>query len=87
MLNLDVLQNQWLILAMFGGLAGALVLVLAYLAFWRVGGTSGGAAPEATAAEKSGRGRVPWVLIVLYAAVVVYAVAYVAMKVMNPPTW
>ena len=46
MLNLDVLQNQWLILALFGGLAGALVIVLAYLAFWRVGGSPGGAAPE-----------------------------------------
>ena len=87
MVNLDVLQNQWLILALFGGLAGALVIVLAYLAFWRVGGSPGGAAPEVPAAEIGERGRMPWVLILLYAAAVVYAVGYVVMKVLKPPTW
>ena len=73
--------------APFGGLAVALVLVLAYLAFWRVGGSPGGAAPEVPAAETHERGRMPWVLIILYAAVAVYSVAYVVMKVLRPPTW
>jgi hypothetical protein len=76
MLHLDILQNQWVILAVFGGLAGTLVLVLAYLAFWR--------AAEPAAAPLS---RVPWVLIVLYAVMAVYAVVYVLMQAACPQTW
>jgi hypothetical protein len=82
MLHLDVLQNQWVILALFGGLAGALVITLAYLAFWRVSEPPAEGSPAARP-----QGRVPWVLIVLYAVIVVYAVGYLVMKAMNPPTW
>jgi hypothetical protein len=87
MFNLDILQNQWVIVALFGGAAAALIVVLAYLAIWRTGGSPGGPAPETSPVESHSRGRVPWVLIVLYAAAIVYAVVYVSMKIIRPPTW
>jgi heme A synthase len=78
MFRLDVLQNQWLIVAMAGGTALVLVLVLAYLAVWR--GARGGA-------EGEGPRRVPWLLILIYAVTLVYALIYVAMAALDPPTW
>jgi multisubunit Na+/H+ antiporter MnhB subunit len=82
MFQLDVLQNQWVFLAFFGGIAMALAVVLAYVAFWR-----NEPAPPGGPAETPPRRRVPWVLIVLYAIMIVYSVAYVVMQAMNPQTW
>jgi multisubunit Na+/H+ antiporter MnhB subunit len=76
MFQLNILQNQWAVLALLGGVAAALAIVLSYVAFWRT---------ESDPADRPRR--VPWILIVLYAVIIVYAVAYVAMNVMNPPTW
>jgi hypothetical protein len=87
MLDFSVLQNQWLILALFGGVAGALVVVLAYLALWRSGGSPGETPPDVPVEETHERGRVPWVLIFIWAAAIVYSVGYVFMKALHPPTW
>jgi heme A synthase len=78
MFRLDVLQNQWLIVAMAGGTALILVIVLAYLAVWR--GARGGTDGDRPR-------RMPWVLILLYAVTIVYAIIYVAMAALDPPTW
>jgi MFS superfamily sulfate permease-like transporter len=78
MFRLDVLQNQWLILALAGGTALVLVLVLAYLAVWR------GARGEAECEQPR---RIPWVLIIIYVVTLVYAIIYLAMTAANPPTW
>jgi len=79
MLQLDVLQNQWVILAIGGGLALALVLVLVYMAFWRnlAGGDAEAAQPR----------RIPWFLILLYAAILVFGISYMVFNIRNPPTW
>jgi len=86
-LDLAVLQNRWLVLALFGGLALALVIVLAYLALWRSGGSPGGPAPEMPETETHERGRVPWVVIILWAGAVVFSVGYVIFAILRPPTW
>jgi multisubunit Na+/H+ antiporter MnhB subunit len=80
MFYLDVLQGQWVILAVGGGLALALVLALVYLAFWR--NRAGGDA-EADARPR----RVPWFLILLYAAILVYWISYMVFNIRHPPTW
>jgi hypothetical protein len=33
------------------------------------------------------RGRVPWILIVIWAAMAVYAVGYVTIQAQRPPNW
>jgi multisubunit Na+/H+ antiporter MnhB subunit len=82
MFQLNILQDQWAVLALFGGVAAALVIVLSYVAFWRTEAEAPDPPPAAAQ-----RRQVPWILIVLYAIIIVYAVAYVARNVMNPPTW
>ena len=89
MFQLDVLQNQWVALSLFGGVALVLVMILSYLALWRArGGESGtqGTAGE-PASPARGRPRLPWVLILVYAATVVFAIVYVALRAANPPNW
>jgi hypothetical protein len=89
MLRLDVLQSQWLILALVGGSALVLVFVLAYLAAWRArepGRGGGGEGDAADAARRcAGHGPIPWVLVVLAAALAIYMVVYVFMAAGNPP--
>ena len=75
MFRLDVLQNQWLLVAMALGLALVLAIVLAYLFLWQPRGR-----------QTPGKGP-PWIVIVVLAATAAFAVAYVALAVVNPPTW
>jgi len=76
MFRLDVLQNQWLILALVGGTALVLFVALAYVAVWRAGRT-----------EAPARSPVPWIVIVFWVAAAAYAVVYIVQAAMNPPTW
>jgi hypothetical protein len=69
MFRLDVLQNQWVILALVGGLGLMGLVLLMYMALWRA------------------RGRVPWILIVIWVAAVLYAVGYVTIQAQQPPNW
>jgi len=79
MLRFDILQNQWLILALGGGAALVLAVVLSYLGFWRGSGHA-----DATPA---GHGRLPWILILVYVATFVFAIAYVLARAVEPPNW
>ncbi|MCY2928971.1 MAG: hypothetical protein NTV86_05655 [Planctomycetota bacterium] len=75
MFRLDILQNQWLLVAMALGLALVLAISLAFLAIWR---PRGGAPPPRA---------VPWIVVVVLAATAAFAVTYVALAAVNPPTW
>ncbi len=84
MLQYSVQQNEWLILALFGGFALVLLSVLGYMALWRR------RRPEEEGATSFGRwlwGYLPWVLGVTYLATVVYMVVYVCLRAANPPNW
>ncbi len=83
MLQLNLLQNQYIMLAFFGGIALVLLSALGYLAMWRTRETEG-AGP---ALGGSRRGYMPWVLLVTYAASLIYAVVYVLMRAQTPPNW
>jgi uncharacterized BrkB/YihY/UPF0761 family membrane protein len=85
LLQLDVLQYQWLILTLLIALALVFAFLLSYLAAWRRE-EEGGAAPEGAPAAPQRR-RVPWILIILYVVVVAYAIIYVAMRADSPPNW
>ncbi|MEI7836126.1 MAG: hypothetical protein WCK05_06910 [Planctomycetota bacterium] len=75
MFRLDILQNQWLLVAMALGLALVLAIVLAYLFLWQPRGR-----------QRPGQGP-PWIVIVVLAATAGFAIAYVALSAINPPTW
>lgn len=87
MLRLNILQNQWLFLALAGGLGVLLMVVLGYVALWRrreeppsVPGGPG--SPSAGSA-----GYFPMVMIVLIVGLAIWGIVYTLMAVMNPPNW
>ena len=89
MLRLDVLQNQWLILALVGGTALVLFVALAYVAVWR--GVRNGDASSPLREQGVGPERpahsIPAIVVVFWVAAAAYAVVYVVLAIMNPPTW
>ncbi len=84
MLQINLLQNQYIMLAFFGGIALVLLSALGYLAMWRARETEG-AGPAL--GDRGRRGHMPWVLLVTYVAILVYAVVYVLMRAQTPPNW
>jgi hypothetical protein len=88
MFNLNVLQAQWVILAMLGGAVLALAVFLYYL-------TPGRAEDKKTASEqtdaeyveRSSHRRVPWILILLFVITAIYSLIYVYQRSSRPPNW
>ena len=86
MFQLNILQNQWLFLALAGGLTIVLWLTLYCLALWRE-------RPDASAppAEQTGQRPRRWfppaLLIFTYVFILVWAVIYTLMMVKHPPNW
>lgn len=72
-MRLDVLQNQWLALALVGGAALVLVIALACVDTWRM--------------SHQAPGRMPWFMILVYAATAVFAAIYVTLRILAPPNW
>ena len=83
MLRFDLIQNQWLILALLGGTVLTMTVVLAFLALWTAGRRDSERMDDDTAEGKG----VPWVLIFTYAATVVFALVYVLRRAWAPPNW
>jgi len=69
MFQYHILQNQWLVLALGGGLVLVLAVVLSYIAIWR---------PRRSPGRSDERGSkatlqfIPWILIVTYVVILVY---------------
>ena len=89
MLQLNILQDQWLLFALVGGFALVLALVLAYLAMWRPRDSLGAqAGAEAQAAAAGGRRHyMPWFLIVTFVFILGFMIVYVARAAMSAPNW
>jgi F0F1-type ATP synthase assembly protein I len=86
MFRLDVLQNQWLILALVGGLVMVLAAVLAYRTMWRR--DEDVAEQAATGVQPVGeRGPMPLVLILTIVSLLVFAAVYVLVMIHYPPNW
>jgi len=71
MYQLSVLQNQWLILAFFGGVVLTLGVVAAYLMMWRPRNDS----PEPITSGRDLAGWIPWIVIILFIVIVIYQIA------------
>ena len=78
MLRLDVLQNQWLFLALLGGTALVVVVLLSYLAVWRARDDHQAQPDQPPAAHE--HSPMPWILIFTYVVTAAWALAYVWMQ-------
>ncbi len=84
MLRFDVLQNDWVILAILGGIALVFYTAIAYLDMWT---------PRKMKDGKTERGwltwwqGIPWVLKVTYAALIIFVVIYTIYRAIVPPNW
>ena len=87
MFRLDVLQNQWLWLAMGIGLALVLCVALFQLALWTPRVDPVAHAPSKPPFLKWLTSCLPAVLILVYTFVVVFAVIYTLAMTRNPPNW
>lgn len=90
MLQLNVLQNQWVWLALLIGLALTLAIVLAYLEIWRPRKDEG-AESDAPSQEESLPvwffGYVPWIVTLLIIGAGAFGLVYVINSIMHPPNW
>jgi hypothetical protein len=91
MFGIDVLQYRWLWASLLGGAALVMGFVLSYFAFWRQreaaideSAPPAGAGPGAWAWLRS---FVPWILAIVYAGFVIYAIVYTLAVAANPPNW
>ena len=84
MLNLDLLQNRWVLLALSGGVVLVLAMILACLELWR---PREEAPPGGELRPARFSARVPWFLILTVAGIAAYAVIYVLVQAMSPPNW
>ena len=83
MLRLDVLQNQWLIFSLVGGVAIVLAVILLYTALWRP-------RREETADEGAGPVRgsfMPWLIVLMIGATAFFAAVYAYRAFVRPPNW
>ena len=81
MYRLSVLQNQWLILALMGGVILMIGLVSIYLMMWR---------PRIDAPQPVSGGRalirwIPWILYALLISIVIYQLTYAIILHFYPP--
>jgi uncharacterized membrane protein len=82
MFRLDVLQNQWVILAVVGGAALLVAFWVTYQARWSVGARR----PEDEASGHE-QHRMPRILVVAYVVIGAFVVIYTVMMIFNPPNW
>jgi heme/copper-type cytochrome/quinol oxidase subunit 2 len=84
MLHLDVLQNQWLFFALVGGAAIVFAVILLFTALWRPREEEG---TVTEGAGSVGRSFMPWVIILIFGATVVFMAAYTLRAILRPPNW
>ncbi len=91
MFRLDVLQYQWLILAMFSGMVLVLCTALTYMMIWRPRKDNQQAVEES---EYQGASLarwyfsfMPWILTLVFAGTIVFAILYAFFMIQFPPNW
>ena len=81
MYRLSVLQNQWLILSLMGGVILMIVFVSMYLMMWRPRIDS----PQPVSGVKTLARWIPWILYALIISIVVFQITYSLILAFNPP--
>jgi hypothetical protein len=81
MFNLNVLQNQWLILALMSGVIIMLGVAMTYLMMWRPRKDG----VEVISSLRSLFRLLPLILIILFVCILIYQITYVIIFAVNPP--
>ncbi len=84
MLRFDVLQNDWVILALLGGVILVLATCIAYLDMWTPRKEKNG--KPATEWLNWWEG-IPWFLKLSYAAFILFAILFAIYRAIIPPNW
>jgi hypothetical protein len=87
MFELQVMQNQWLMLALIGGLAVMLVFLLGYPPLWRRREPPIKEGDEKQPGILWLRSFLPWILVIVYGVTLIYSVVYVVRMAFHPPNW
>ncbi len=82
-MDINILQNRWLILAFFGGLSLILAVVLAYMAYYRPRPAGG----QEQAPPPAWWRLMPWVLVLIAAGVIIWGLLYTYAWSVTPPNW
>lgn len=90
MFRLNIQQNQWILLALLGGIALMLLSILIYPATWKPRDT----AVDENEAKKQVKSFPEWIrsfmpsfLIVLFVLLFVWGLIYMIQAVISPPNW
>jgi len=87
----NVLQSQWLWLALFGGAVIVMGVVLICLSLWRPRGEMIDEDAVVTSRQNPSLRQwaafIPWLLVATFAALAVYSIGYVLYMAQRPPTW
>jgi hypothetical protein len=86
MIRLSVLQMQWLMLGLAGGLAMVFLIVLTYLMIWRPRLRDAQGQIVTARGWRAAWAFIPWALIVIYVATIVYGLMYAIACMLHPPT-
>ena len=84
MLRFDVLQNNWVILALLGGIFLVIYTCIAYLDMWTPRKEKDGKTETGWLSWWEG---IPWVLKVTYAALILLVIFYTIYRAIVPPNW
>jgi F0F1-type ATP synthase assembly protein I len=84
MYRIEVLQNQWVLMALLGGISSMLLLVLAYLGMWRPREKP---TTEPTTNWSGAWKFMPWFLIVTIVYTAIFMLIYTYYFITYPPNW
>ena len=87
MLEFNVLQNRWVILALGAGLFSVFVVILFLVELWKPRSDELVGPDEGESSWQSVYTHIPWILILTYVGIVVYGIVYTIINSMNPPNW
>ncbi len=86
MFNYDVMRNQWVMLAMFGGVVFVLFVVVTYLDLWQPRKKKKDSDETETNYLSLSDG-IPMSLKGTYIVLTIFTILYIIYRILNPPNW
>ena len=84
MLRFDVLQNDWVILAILGGIVLVLLTCITYLDMWTPRKEKDGKTVTGWLTWWEG---IPWSLKFIYVALILFVICFTIYRAIVPPNW
>ena len=87
MFNMSVIHNQYLIIALLGGIEIALLLILGYIAMWIPRVEKNGHYQGFNGGFKTVLLYHPWIVLLFYIGITAYAIWFFVHFAIYPPNW